>query len=76
MFSHSAITEWCTASAQTWDQKMVLRGVQHRYYLHAIDYNDNIHYFFTQVDGDGAVVRNTWEDCQAGCPIEEVILDI
>merc|ERR1711892_1437204 len=30
----------------------------------------------TQVDSDGAVVRNTWEDCQAGCPIEEVILDI
>jgi len=30
----------------------------------------------TQVDSDGAVVKNTWEDCQAGCPIEEVILDI
>jgi len=31
----------------------------------------------TQVDSEGVVVRNTWEDCQAGCPVEEeVILDI
>jgi len=22
----------------------------------------------TEVDGDGVVVRNTWEDCQSGCP--------
>ena len=24
-----------------------------------------------QVDEDGKVVKNAWEDCQAGCPIEE-----
>ena len=24
-----------------------------------------------QVDEVGEVVRNAWEDCQAGCPVEE-----
>ena len=23
---------------------------------------------FDQVDADGEVVRNTWEDCEEGCP--------
>ena len=34
--------------------------------------------YWAQVDSEGAVVRNTWEDCQAGCPVEEqeVVLDI
>ena len=30
-----------------------------------------------QVDSEGVVVKNTWEDCQAGCPVEEsVVLDL
>jgi len=31
----------------------------------------------TEVDSEGVVVKNTWEDCQAGCPVEEsVVLDL
>ena len=57
--SHNKCTDVGSDNGATWCATEV------RDNKHNVKHGDDV---FAQVDADGEVVKNTWQDCQDGCP--------